>query len=141
MDEKQKQIPMWLDRHPVLHPDHVHDLENRAAINEFHHRMPRMEAEDRAFKSYVHDQHLDAATHHLAGIKAAHAAGDMESARKHGALYNMHMEALGLDPMAAPPPEIAAKLREEPPQVYKFKPHKGDLYALTQTSEKNSSGT
>lgn len=130
-DENKKGPHLWLDRHPVLDPNHVHDLETRAAIHEFHNKLPRMAAEDKAFQEYVRDRHTDAAAHHLAGVKAAHAVGDMESARKHGALYNMHMEALGHDPMAAPPPDIASRLRDQPPQVYKFKPHKGDLYALS----------
>lgn len=125
-----KNIPMWLDRHPIVDEGHSHDLETRAAINEFHYHMPRQAAEERAYKEYLRDRHLDAAAHHLAGVKAAHASNDMESARKHGGMYQLHMKMLGLDPVGPPPGEIASRLREDPPSVYKFKPHKADLFAL-----------
>lgn len=125
-------IPLhtWLDRFPITDPDHAHDLESRAAINEFHHKMPRSEAESKAHSDYVRDRHVEAAAHHLAGMKAAHGAGDMDAARKHSVMYNLHIKALGHDPISPPPQEVVAASKKETPSVYKFKPHKSDAFAI-----------
>lgn len=124
------QTAQWLGR-PIVDPAHVHDLEQRAAIHEFHGRLPRQAAEEQAHKEYIRDQRLTAAAHHLHGMKAAQAVGDMEAARQHGMLYELHVKACGLNPTAPPSSEITSKLSgETPPRVYRFKAHKGDLYAL-----------
>lgn len=125
-----QQASQWMGR-PIIDPEHAHDLETRAAIHEFHNKLPRHKAEERAHLEYVRDQRLTAAAHHLNGMKAAQAVGDMESARQHGMMYELHTKALGLDPLQPPSAEITSKLRGEvAPKVYRFKAHKGDLYAL-----------
>lgn len=121
--------PQWLGR-PIVHQDHVTDLETRAAMNEFHHKMPRAEAEQHAHDAYVQEQQERAAAHHLAGMKAAMSTGNYEDARKHWALYDLHLNALGKNAIGAVPPEIEKRMMESDKPVYKFKSHKGDLYAL-----------
>ncbi len=135
-DSKKLHPPQWLGR-PILHDEHVQDLETRAAINEFHHKMPRHEAEQGAHDSYVKEQRERAAAHHLAGMKASIATGNHEDARKHWALYDLHLKSLGKESVGAVPPEIEKRMMEEhgDKPVYKFKAHKGDLYALHQPSK------
>lgn len=131
-EDQSKQLtpPQWLGR-PILHQDHLQDLETRAALNEFHARMPRHEAEQKAHDDYVKEQRERAAAHHLAGMKASSATGNHEDARKHWALYDLHLKALGKESIGAIPPEIEKRMMEDGDKpVYKFKAHKGDLYAL-----------
>lgn len=121
--------PMWMDR-PITHKDHAQDLEQEAAINEFGpNRMSRDHAEEKAYQDYVGRQHTEAAAHHLSGMRSAHAAGDMESARKHSLMYGVHSKALGHDPVGPAHPSVAAFLDGNPGKV-KFKPHRGDLFAI-----------
>ncbi len=126
--------PSWMGR-PVTSKDHLQDLETEAAINEFGpSRMPRGQAEEHAYKGYVQKQHTEAAAHHLAGMRAAHASGDMESARKHSLMYGVHSKALGHDPVGPAHPSVAAHLEGNPGKV-KFKPHRGDLFAIQKPPE------
>ena len=126
-----KSTATWLGR-PILDDAHTPQLEMLAAANEFRDKLPRAKAEAKAFLDYVRDQRLDAAAHHLSGIKAASAAGDMETARKHGTMYYTHMRALGLNPLDAVPPEVLAKLNAPGrPRPTRFKAHVGDTLALT----------
>ena len=121
----------WLGK-PIVDQDHVHQLEQEAAVHEFHNKLPRHEAEVKAHSNYVREQRLGAAAHHLAGVKASQATGDMESARNHGMLYELHCKALGLDPYAPPSHEITSKLQgDSPTRIYKFKPHRADMYAIS----------
>lgn len=121
--------PAWLGR-PITHKDHAHELEMDAALNEFGpSRLPRSHAEEKAYQEYTKRQHTEAAAHHLAGMRAAHAAGDMESARKHSVMYGVHSKALGHDPVGPAHPSVAAHLQGNPGQV-RFKPHRGDLFAI-----------
>lgn len=124
----------WLGK-PIVSEDDKPDLEQRAAINEFGHKMPRHEAEAKAHEEYVREKRMDAAAHHLAGMRAAQGSGEMQEARKHGALYEMHMQALGLDHMGPVPAEIQARIGKTDQKVYKFKAHKGDLFALDKKPE------
>jgi hypothetical protein len=133
-------FPKWLDRYPVVDADHLHDLEQRAAINEFHRKMPRHVAEQTAHDDYRKDQLVEAAAHHLVGMKAAHGAGDMESAKKHGAMYMLACKALGHNDLE-PPPEVAVKAKHTPAQVYKFRAHKGDAFVLPPADSKSNSQT
>lgn len=125
----------WLER-DILDPDHQHQLERAAAIHEFGpNKLPRQDAEERAYQEYMAERRRDACAHHFQGMKAAQAVGNMEAARQHGALYDLHMKALGYDTMAAPPPEIASRTKNEAnPNIYKFKAHKGDYFALPKES-------
>lgn len=131
MDQKKPvSPPKWMGR-SILSDEHHSDLETRAAINEFHSKMPRAQAEEEAHKSYVKEHRERAAAHHLQGMKAAMATANPEDARKHYAMYDLHMKALGKESVGAVPPEIEKRMLEEGGKpVYKFKAHKGDLYAL-----------
>src|SRR6185436_13811864 len=129
-------LPMWVDRHPLADHKHAQDLELAAAVNEFAHRMPREQAEDEAYKEYLYHpvkgQHALAAQHHLAGMKAASAAGDKEAARKHSLMYGLHAKALGHGEVGAVPKDIQHELMTSPPKIYKFKAHRGDAFAVNQ---------
>jgi len=127
--------PKWLGRFPVVDADHLQDLETRAAIHEFGHKLPRHEAEAKAHSDYRHDQLADAAAHHLVGLTAAHAAGASDDARRHAAMYGVALKALGHDDVMNPPPEVASKAKHTPAEVYRFKPHRGDAFALPETKD------
>ncbi len=125
----------WLDKYLVLNDKDVDGLETEAAIHEFGpSRMPREQAEKTAHETYIKSQRIKAAAHHLMGQKLALAAGDSESAQKHGALYMLHMEALGFNPADVPPPEVQVNAQDL--KSYNFKAHKGDMYAINQAKEK-----
>jgi hypothetical protein len=124
----------WLGR-PIAKPEDAHGLETKAAIHEFNHKLPRHQAEQKAYDEYVHENHVGAAAHHLSGMKAAQASGHMEEARKHGVLYEMHINALGHAAHQPVPLEVQAKAAEGGEPVYKFKPHSGDVHVLTKFEE------
>lgn len=128
------ELPSWAGR-PLAAHDHAQQLDLDAAVNEFGLKMPREQAEDEAYHQYLYNpskgQHALAAHHHLAGMKAAHAAGDMDSARKHSLMYNMHAKALGHSPVDAAR-ELASHIKE-PAKVYRFKSHRGDAFAVNQS--------
>lgn len=119
----------WSGR-TILDPNDAHQLEQDAATYEFKHRMPREDAEHRAYHEYQQKKHREAAAYHLKGIRASQAVGDGEEGRKHGAMYQLHMQALGLNPMDAVPGDIKSMAETAPEKFYRFKAHKGDLYAL-----------
>ncbi len=125
-----KTAPLWLGR-PIVDGDDVHRLETDAAIFEFNAKMPRDQAESKAYENYIREKRTEAAAFHLAGMKAAQGAGAMGEGRKHGMLFEVHMNALGHEPMGPVPPEVQSKLRAlEDAPVYKFKAHRGDLFAI-----------
>lgn len=125
---KPAQEPLsWLGR-LILAPEHGAELEQASAVNEYGLKMPRKEAESAAYADYEKRQRAEAAAHHLAGMKAAHAAGDLEAAQKHGLLYSMHVKALGEEPAGPAPSSVAALLQGA--KVYRFRPHKGDHFAV-----------
>lgn len=127
-EKKKAELPQWMGK-KIVHPDHIQHLEQAAAINEFHHKMPREHAETKAHNDYRLEQHTIAAAHHLQGAKAAQGAGDMESARKHGAMYEMHVRQLGHEPVGPVPDVVRAHLdNPERTSIYKFKPHKSDIF-------------
>ena len=120
--------PKWNGR-KIAKEEDAHDLEQRAALYEFKHRMPRGDAEHRAHHEYRQDRHREAAAYHLQGLKAAQHAGSQEEGHKHGLMYQLHMKALGLDPMGPVPHEIKS-LADKQDKFYKFKPHRGDVFLL-----------
>lgn len=121
----------WLDRYPITHPDHAHDLEQRAAELEFNDRLPRHEAEDRAYSEYKKETHYRGAAHHLRGLRAAQSSGDREDARKHDAMLSLHAKAAGFDPYQEVPAELHQYMHSEDPEpVHKFKAHRGDMLVL-----------
>ncbi len=123
--------PLWMEQahYPLVHADHAEELDRAAGMNEFGKKLPRAQAEDEAYKEYVKSHREQAMAHHLAGMKAAHGAGDMEAARKHGLMYVLHAKALGHDPVGPAPDGVVALLKQ-PPKVYKFKAHHGDLFSV-----------
>ncbi len=120
----------WLERYALTDPAHVDHLETSAALHEFHGGLPRHEAEEAAHKDYQKDQLEEAAAHHLNGIKASLGAGDRDSAHKHGVLYGLALKKLGHPIVGEPPASIASKAKHSKDSVYRFKAHKGDLFAL-----------
>ncbi len=136
----ESKFPQWLGQYPVVSADHLTDLETRAAMKEFHDKKPRHIAEAEAHNDYKHDQLVEAAVHHLTGMQAAHAAGDHDTAKKHGVMYGLCVKAL--DPKASiagePPEEVATRAKSSPPKLYRFRAHAGDAFAMPETSEKTS---
>jgi len=126
--EALKSIPHWNGRR-IIQSEDKHDLEQRAATYEFKHRMTREDAEHRAHHEYKKDKHREAAAFHLAGLKAAQGAGSHDEAHKHGLMYQLHLKALGHDPVGAVPTDVQA-LAEKQDKFYKFKPHRGDAFLL-----------
>ena len=122
--------PMWLGRYPVTDADHVNHLETMAALHEFHRKLPRHQAEELAHQEYTKERLVEAAAHHLVGIKAATSAGDSEAAKKHGVMYSFALKALGHDPVGAIPKEVEAKTKGLDSKLYRFKPHPGDAFLL-----------
>jgi len=120
--------PQW-NKRPIAKDEDASDLDQRAAIYEFKHRMARPDAEHRAHHEYKLDKHREAAAYHLQGLKAAQHAGSQEEGHKHGLMYQLHMKALGLDPLDAVPHEIQS-LADKQDKFYKFKPHRSDLFLL-----------
>lgn len=134
MDSKKQ--TKWLDRYLVSHPDHVNELEQKAALHEFDSKMPRHLAEEKAYGDYRKEQHGRAAAHHLRGLKAAQGSGDTEEARKHGAMYELHAKQLGFDPWGEAPAELNQYMHEEKPEpAHRFKAHRGDLLVLDKHRE------
>jgi hypothetical protein len=117
---------MWMGK-PISHEDHHGELELAAALNTHALKMPKGEAEAKAYKDYTDKQSKEAAGYHLAKIKEALAAGDKESAKKHGMLYNLHMKNLGLDPMSPPPDDVLHYSAKAANSEYKFKGHSNDV--------------
>lgn len=139
---KPLELPTWAGRYPIAAHDHSTQLDMDAAVNEFGLRMPREQAEDEAYRQYLYHpqrgQHAQAALHHLRGMKAAHAAGDMNTARDHSLMFNLHAKALGKQPH-----EVARDLQSQMqnlPAMTKFKAHRGDAFAVTQPPPQAGTG-
>lgn len=137
--EAKVKMPMW-GQHQIVDPDHIHDLEQRSALHEFEHKLPKEAAEKKAHEEYKREQHLKAAATHFAGMKAAKATGDHDEAKKHRAMYTLHLQHLGHDPMGPLPKEIEhhmGSIKNEP--FYRFQPHKADAFILNDgTKEKKT---
>lgn len=126
---------LWLGRE-IVKPEHEQDLERAAAIGEFDRKMPRGEAEEKAYSEYKKRQHLEGAVHHLQGMKAAHASGSMDDAHRHGVMYELHLKQLGHDGGNGPVPEdVQSLLGEAHDGPYKFSPHGADAFVLSQDHE------
>jgi hypothetical protein len=121
----------------ILDPAHTTELETRAAIHEFQDKMPRAAAEAKAHDAYVLEHRRRAAAHHLDGFQAASAVGDKDSAQKHWLLYDLHMKALGHETAGPVPAEIKSLQElDDKKSVYRFKPHKGDIYSFSEHMQK-----
>jgi hypothetical protein len=125
--------PQWSGR-DILDKDHAGDLDRESALHEFDGKLPRHEAEDKAYSSYTKTQHAKAAAHHLTGIKLAEASGDSREAGKHGLMYQLHLQALGHETVGPVPDEVQQHLKggsaDDGKSIYKFKVHPGDIYVL-----------
>jgi hypothetical protein len=112
---------------PVLNDTDVDGLETAAAWKEFGEGTPRKQAEQEAYDEYAKTQHQKAAAHHLRGMRAAQASGDLDESRLHGEAYHHHMLSLGHDPTDQVPDEIKALVEDEgKARHYKFKSHPAD---------------
>jgi hypothetical protein len=139
--------PQWAGR-DVTEASHGTDLDRDAALHEFDGKLPRHEAEDKAYGEYKHQTHAKAAAHHLQGIKLAEAAGDNREGRKHGLMYQLHLKQLGHEPVGPVPKEVQQHLDaasgSEGHKFYNFKPHRGDIFVLDnlgKTEEKHMADT
>ena len=128
-------MPKWTHR-DVLKPSDAGDLETQAALLEFGEGHDRESAEEAAYQSYRDKVHTEAAAHHLRGLRAGQATGDMEAARQHGEAYEHHLKALDLDPWDAVPDSIS-KLAdsEDKPEHYTYKSHPADKLFETSRTE------
>lgn len=118
-------MPMhnWLDRYPLLHPDHAHDLERDAALNEFEHGMDRDKAEENAYDNYKRKQSAQAAAWHLTGMRSS--AG--KESQKHALMYASHIRSMGYDPSGPVPSEVKAHMDSDSfKHPVKFKAHGAD---------------
>lgn len=127
----EKKVHEWMG-YPIASAKHAKDLDTLAAVNEFHHGQPRHLAESNAYKTHTHQQHVEAAAHHLAGMKAAQGAGAMDAAKKHGYLYELHLKRLGHNAYGSVPAEIQARHESKmhDGSSYEFKAHTGDEFLL-----------
>ena len=121
---------IWQGR-PVLKDADYDQLETDAALKEFGEGKPRSHAEEESYQTYKRNQHLAAAAHHLRGMRAAQATGDLDEARLHGELYHRHMGELGFDSADQVPDEVKALVEHEgKAKQYKFKAHGADQFIM-----------
>lgn len=127
---KAKMNHKWNGR-KIVSQDHIPDLEHASALYEFEQGFPRADSEERAYSDYKSKFHREAAAHHLRGLRAAQASGDIDEARKHGVAYSLHLGELGHDPMDATPDDIKKIAEGDNAKVhYKFKSAPGDFFLL-----------
>ena len=129
MADKDKIKPMWLDRYEITHPDDIHSLETRAALKEWQDKLPRHEAEDKAYSDYKTKELEDACAHHYSGCQAGFAAGDTEASKRHALMLTLGLKALGHDGIKVPE-HIVNRSKHTPSKVYSFKNHKSDAFIL-----------
>lgn len=80
-----------------------------------------------------------AAAHHLAGVRAAHAAGDRDAASSHGVMYGVLAKTLGFSPTGEPPEDVAAMARDpRQVRVTEFRPHGSDALVLEHLNRQRS---
>lgn len=115
----------WSGR-PILHPKDAHKLDAEAALAEFRDGLTQQEAEELAYSSYKKTKLVEAAAHHLRGMRGALAVGDKRAAQKHAALYQLAHQSLGLDPIG-PTHESVLQYMDATPGKYRFASHKADI--------------
>jgi hypothetical protein len=130
-----KMAHKWLGQYDILDPEDEKDLETRASISEFHDSLPRHEAEEKAHKDYKRDKVIEAASHHLRGLKSAHAIGDIETAKKHGTMFALALKELKHEDPLNPPDEVKDRASNSGETFHHFKAHKGDYYTLPKEAE------
>lgn len=117
----------WLDK-PILDEKHIPELEQKAAFYQLHDDLPREEAEKKTYAEYTKAQRAQAGLHHLKAAKMALLAGDPETARKHGLLYQLHNKALGAEGIGPAHPDIVALSGQKPEKKHPFKTHDADIF-------------
>lgn len=123
--------PKWKGKYPVMDTAHFDDLKMRSALNQHIHRMQPAEADEKAYTDYKHDQIVAAAAHHLTGMAASHAAGNMEAAQKHGMMYGLALHQLGHKDLVSPPDEVKDHAKNTPSSnIGNFRAHRGDAFSL-----------
>lgn len=133
MDKK-----IWAGR-PIFKETHMDELERLAALAEFEEGLPRSHAETKAYGTYLQQHHTAAAAHHLRGMRAAQAAGDLSEASLHGEAYHQHLSKLGYDSIDEVPETVKALLEDEgKPKHYRFKAHPADALLVGETENGES---
>lgn len=128
----------WQDR-VILADEHGPELEQQSAELEFKDRMSRPAAEAQAYREYRKKHHTASAAHHLRGMRAAQGSGDMDEARKHAAMYELHMGKLGEDPWREPSKELKAAMgSDDKDAAHKFKAHPGDQFVVEEHKAKQT---
>jgi hypothetical protein len=131
-------FPKWGQRR-VVSEAHLPDLEHHAAMLEFGEGYDRDSAERQAHADYLRNHHINAAAHHLQGLRAAQANGDVDEAQKHGTMYGLHLQRLGADPLDGVPDEVRNLLtNKERKSIHKFKAHKADQLLLKEEESDES---
>jgi hypothetical protein len=123
-------LPSWKGKYPISDTTHADQLQVLADINEHMHRMPRHQAEAAAHAQYRKEQIEKAAAHHWNGMKASHAAGNEEAAKKHGMMYGLALHQLGHKDLLSPPPEVLEAAKDPKSEIGHFKAHPGDAFSL-----------
>ena len=122
--------PTWRGR-KLVSATHMPELERMAAVREFEAGLPREQAEEEAHREYSRRHHLEAAAHHLRGLRGAQGTGDLEEARKFGVAYGLHLNALGFDEFDQVPPEIQTLVDAPDKKPHaRFKAHSSDRLLL-----------
>lgn len=117
----------WLG-HPILDEKHIPDLEQKAAFYQLHDDLSKEEAEKKTYAEYTKARRAEAGLHHLKSAKMALLAGDQETARKHGLMYQLHNKALGGDAIGPAHPDIVGLSGQPTDKKHPFKSHDGDIY-------------
>lgn len=119
----------WLER-PIADDTHAKELEQLAAHYEFDQKLPREEAETRAYREYSQRQHAEAAAHHLRMADRARNSGYPDEGRLHYEMYRLHAKRLdGSRGLASIPPAVQARLSGRPAEdlkPYRYAPHWAD---------------
>ena len=124
--------PQWAGR-DVLDKEHGTDLDRESALHEFEGKMPRHEAEDKAYGDYKRQAHAPRPRLTTSGVSSSpEATGDMREGRKHGLMYQLHCKQLGHEAIGPVPKEVHQHLDAsgddaENQKVYSFKAHRGDI--------------
>ncbi len=108
----------WLNKYPMAHDDHAHDLERAAALHQFHGGLSKEQAEASAYQKYKVLQHQKACAHHLDGMRNSKANGNIADGQRHYIMFCSHAKELGLNPHRPVPPEILAHSTEQSSKKY-----------------------
>ena len=135
MAKKETKLHMWLGKHPLLTPDDENWVETQAAVHEFgENKLPRDEAEGRAYRDYQNRHSAMAAAHHLVGQRST--VG--EESQKHALMYALHLKSMGYDPTGPVPDAVKAYMNsDEFEHPVKFKAHKGDALLIHSAEPKD----